>query len=277
MDLLPGLIKLEIKTLTDLEIPLQPPKSLFKTHFHLNIDENLAETIELSFDGTSAELKWKVIELVKVPIEEILYAYSAKNQKLYLLNKKLWVEKIEKIKKQTLQLEKVTVQEQPVFGLEIDEPALNYAQIKKGLKTLSLLGLCLSLLWLGLNLFFKNPDYAALGGLKETSQNLKNTLNQILETEKEFVFQKEKNLLHKQWLKIFKNFSLQLPATVKLSEINMDETGNLLQLKGEAKNQTLLQNWAKQIPNFEMTQIQMQTSPNNGYLFTAHIHAQRPQ
>ena len=168
----------------------------------------------------------------------------------------------------------MTIAENIIYGLELPEPTLNYSQIKNGFKLLSGMCLVLSLSFLVLNLFFKNPDYQTLGTLKETTQNLKNNLNQIIETEKEQIILKEKTLLYKKWLKTFKNLPIQLPAWIKLSEINIDETGQLMQLKGESKNQALLQSWAKQVPGFELTQVQMQSSPNTSYQFIASIRYQ---
>jgi hypothetical protein len=274
MQLLPELLKLTINNLTDLDNFIPSSKSFLKIHLHLDIAESLAERLPLSFNGNAQELKWKVMELVKVPIEEVLYAYESTGQKLFLLNKKIWQEHIQKIDSHFFEIEKVTLAENIIYGLELPEPTLNYSQIKKGFKLLSGICLVLSLSFLVLNLFFKNPDYQTLGTLKETTQNLKNNLNQIIETEKEQALLKEKNLLHKQWLKAFKNLPLQLPAWIKLSEINIDETGQLMQLKGESKNQALLQSWAKQVPGFELTQVQMQSSPNTSYQFIASIRYQ---
>lgn len=276
MYLLPPLLKIDVKNLSDLDILTPPVSGLFKTHLHLNIDESLAETLPLEFNGTAQELKWKVIELVKVPIEEILYAYAAESQKLYLLNKKIWQEKINQLPRQCLEIEKITLNDLNLEGLELSEPLLHYAQIKKGLTVLTFLAVGLVSLLSVMSVFFKAPAYQTLASLNETSQNLKNTLTQVLETEKELTLQKEKMILQKKWLKVFKNFPQQLPGPVKLSEISLDDTSQTMQLKGETKNQTLLQNWAKQMPRFTLTQIQLQSSPNAGYQFAAVIQSEDP-
>jgi hypothetical protein len=271
MHLLPQFLKIEIKRLSDLENSLSTASSLFKTHLHLNLSETLAEIIPLEFSGTVQELKWKVLELVKVPIEEILYAYAPDSKKLYLLDKKLWQEKMASFNSQTLEIEKVTLEDLPLQGLEMNEPLLHYSQIKKGIKSLGFLAIGLAACLCVLSIFFKAPSYQTLAALNETSQNLKSTLNQVIETEKELSIQKEKIAQQKKWIKIFKTFPQQLPGLIKLSEMSLDETGQVMQLNGETKNQTLLQAWAKQIPRLTLTQVQLLPSPNAGYHFAATI------
>jgi hypothetical protein len=273
VSLIPQLLEINIQSESDLDSIAPAIPSIFKTHLHLNIDESLAENIPLEFNGNAQELKWKVIELVKVPLEELFYAYAPQHQKLYLLNKKIWQQKFNDLDFKAFQIEKITLAGLPLCGLEINEPILHYEQINKGLLFLSLLAAGCIVLMLGLSFFFKTPPYQALAALRETSQNLKTQLNQVIETEKELSHEKEKTALQKKWVKIFKNFPQQIPALVKLSEISLDETSRVLHLKGESKNQGLLQNWAKQMPDFEMTQIQLQPSPNTGYQFTASIQA----